>query len=60
MRLLRETISRIEKIDNSLSEETKRRLDNLTKPQGSLGRLEELAKQIVEITKIKNPKLVFE
>lgn len=57
MKLLNETISKIEKIDNSLSKETQKRLDNLTKPQGSLGRLEDLARQIVEITKIKNPKL---
>ncbi|MDP2943505.1 MAG: nicotinate-nucleotide--dimethylbenzimidazole phosphoribosyltransferase [Candidatus Omnitrophota bacterium] len=63
MELLRKTISKISRIDNSLSEETQKRLDNLTKPQGSLGRLEELAKQIVEITRIKNPvlkhKIVF-
>ena len=63
MELLRKTISKISRIDNSLSEETQKRLDNLTKPQGSLGRLEELAKQIVEITQIKNPglkhKIVF-
>ncbi|MCL4417303.1 MAG: nicotinate-nucleotide--dimethylbenzimidazole phosphoribosyltransferase [Actinobacteria bacterium] len=31
------------------------RLDNLTKPQGSLGRLEELAKQISGITRSLNP-----
>jgi len=57
MKLLNETILKIEKIDNSLSGETQKRLDNLTKPQGSLGRLEDLARQIVEITKTKNPKL---
>lgn len=55
MKLLRETISKINKMDDSLSAETQKRLDNLTKPQGSLGRLEDLAKQIVEITRIKNP-----
>ena len=57
MKLLNETMSKIEKIGNSLSEETQERLDNLTKPRGSLGRLEDLAKQVVEITKIRNPKL---
>jgi nicotinate-nucleotide--dimethylbenzimidazole phosphoribosyltransferase len=57
MGLLDKTISKIEKIDYSLAEETQKRLDNLTKPQGSLGRLEDLARQIVEITKIKKPKL---
>jgi len=63
MELLHKTISKISKIDNLLSEETQKRLDNLTKPRGSLGRLEELAKQIVEITRVKNPvlrhKIVF-
>ncbi|MDP3786615.1 MAG: nicotinate-nucleotide--dimethylbenzimidazole phosphoribosyltransferase [Candidatus Omnitrophota bacterium] len=63
MELLHKTISKISGIDNSLSEETQKRLDNLTKPRGSLGRLEELAKQIVEITRVKNPvlrhKIVF-
>ena len=45
MNLLNKTISNIEKIDYSLSKETQARLDNLTKPTGSLGRLEEFAKQ---------------
>lgn len=57
MKLLNETVLKIEKIDDSLSGETQRRLDSLTKPQGSLGRLEDLARQVVEITKIRNPKL---
>jgi len=38
-------------------EKTQIRLDNLTKPQGSLGRLEELAKGVVGITKKENPSL---
>ncbi len=49
--------AKIEKIDYSLSGATQKRLDNLTKPQGSLGRLEEIAKQVVEITKKENPAL---
>lgn len=57
MQKLKETINRIEKIDYSLAEKTQKRLDNLTKPLGSLGRLEELAKQIVEITGKDNPPL---
>ena len=52
---LNETINRIEKIDYPLIEKTQERLNNLTKPQASLGRLEELAKQIVGITKNENP-----
>lgn len=50
MSKIRKTIGAIKKIDHSLTEKTRRRLDDLTKPQGSLGRLEELAKQVVEIT----------
>jgi len=55
MQKLKETISKIEKLDFSLMEETQKRLDNLTKPRGSLGRLEEIAKQVVGITKKRNP-----
>ncbi|MBU3933809.1 MAG: nicotinate-nucleotide--dimethylbenzimidazole phosphoribosyltransferase [Candidatus Omnitrophica bacterium] len=55
MQKLKEIISKIEKLDHSLAEETQKRLDNLTKPQGSLGRLEELAKRAVEITGNVNP-----
>jgi len=57
MKSLKCALSGIKKLDNALAEETQRRLDNLTKPQGSLGRLEDLAKQVVEITKNRNPKL---
>ena len=57
MKLLNDTVQKIEKIDYSLAAETQERLDFLTKPQGSLGRLEELAKQVVEITRFKNPQL---
>jgi nicotinate-nucleotide--dimethylbenzimidazole phosphoribosyltransferase len=49
MQLLNDTIQKIKKPDYSLAEEVQKRLDNLTKPQGSLGRLEEIAKQIVII-----------
>ncbi len=55
MQKLKEVINKIEKIDYSLAEATQKRLDNLTKPQGSLGCLEELAKRIVEITKNEAP-----
>lgn len=47
----------IQPINHLSFEETQRRLDNLTKPQGSLGRLEELAKLVVAITGKKNPDL---
>ena len=57
MQKLKETINKIERLDFSLMKETQRRLDNLTKPKGSLGRLEEIAMQIVGITKKRNPSL---
>ncbi|MBI4711801.1 MAG: nicotinate-nucleotide--dimethylbenzimidazole phosphoribosyltransferase [Planctomycetes bacterium] len=47
--LLNKTISAIEWLDYRLMEKIQKRLDNLTKPQGSLGRLEELAKHIAGI-----------
>ncbi len=55
MQKINETINKIEKINYSLVETTQKRLDNLIKPLGSLGRLEEIAKQTVEITKNENP-----
>jgi nicotinate-nucleotide--dimethylbenzimidazole phosphoribosyltransferase len=50
MEKLDKTIKKISTIDPRLLEEAQVRLDDLTKPRGSLGRLEELAKQIVGIT----------
>lgn len=57
MKLLENTISKIENVDISLFEQAQEHLDNLTKPRGSLGRLEDLAKQIAGITKNIKPNL---
>jgi len=57
MKNLQDVLAKIEKLDGSLAAKTQKRLDNLTKPQGSLGKLEDLAKQIVEITQNENPNL---
>ena len=54
---IEETIKEIGPIDEKLIEETQKGLDNLTKPQGSVGRLEELAKKVVGITGEKDPSL---
>ena len=54
---LNETIKKIEAPDPGLLEKAQAKLDDLTKPQGSLGRLEELAKQMVSITGDINPKI---
>ncbi len=48
--LSRETIDRIQQTDSRLLAQAQVRLDRLTKPVGSLGRLEELAARYVMIT----------
>lgn len=48
--LLHETIDRIQPIDPHLLAQAQSRLDRLTKPIGSLGRIEELAARYVMIT----------
>ncbi len=53
-----QTIKKIEKLDSGIMAKAQAKLDNLTKPQGSLGSLEELAKQIVGITGNLNPKFL--
>lgn len=52
-----EIINDIAVIDRGVMEKVQDRLDNLTKPQGSLGRLEELAKTIAGITGKESPDL---
>jgi nicotinate-nucleotide--dimethylbenzimidazole phosphoribosyltransferase len=57
MNKIKETVNQITTLDYKLMEATQIRLDNLTKPQGSLGRLEGLAKLIVGITGKENPQV---
>ena len=57
MNKIQEKISKIMPLDKKLIDEAQVRLDNLTKPLGSLGRLEELAKQVVGITGNLKPEL---
>ncbi|UCD84743.1 MAG: nicotinate-nucleotide--dimethylbenzimidazole phosphoribosyltransferase, partial [Deltaproteobacteria bacterium] len=54
---LEDAISAIEPIKKGLHQATQARLDNLTKPRGSLGRLEEFARRYVAITGRENPKI---
>lgn len=60
---LEDVLRDIKPVDSSLYEVAQRRLDNLTKPPGSLGRLEEFARRLVAIYKNKMPdipeKVVF-
>ncbi|MFH2137368.1 MAG: nicotinate-nucleotide--dimethylbenzimidazole phosphoribosyltransferase [Candidatus Omnitrophota bacterium] len=46
MQSINEIIHQIGTLDKNAMEKAQKRLDSLTKPQGSLGRLEDLAKQI--------------
>ncbi len=55
--LSRETIDRIQQTDSRLLVQAQERLDRLTKPIGSLGRLEELAARYVMITGEMKPKV---
>lgn len=63
MKRLAEVIKSIQPVDTSRTIEIQAQLDNLTKPQGSLGRLEELAKKYCLITGKNKPvirnKLIF-
>lgn len=63
MMKLQEVLKNIKPVDESRTAMLQERLDNLTKPQGSLGRLEELARRYCLITgkdrpRIKN-KIIF-
>ncbi|MCL5985987.1 MAG: nicotinate-nucleotide--dimethylbenzimidazole phosphoribosyltransferase [Actinobacteria bacterium] len=51
-----EAIAKIKKVDEGLIRLAQSKLDNLTKPQGSLGKLEELARRMVAITESTNPR----
>lgn len=55
MKLLNSTLNNIEPIDKKWISLAQKRLDNLTKPRGSLGRLEEFARSLVAITESLNP-----
>lgn len=57
MSLLDRTIERIGPLDESAMKEAARRQDSLTKPPGSLGRLEEIAVRVAGITRQVRPTL---
>ncbi|KPK01247.1 MAG: nicotinate-nucleotide--dimethylbenzimidazole phosphoribosyltransferase [Nitrospira bacterium SG8_35_4] len=54
---LKSIVESITNTNGKFADQAQKRLDNLTKPQGSLGRLEEFAKQLVAITENPGPKL---
>src|SRR3989304_9864334 len=55
--LLSETIKKIKPLDKKSMEEARARQDTLTKPQGSLGRLEELSIQMAGIQRNPIPQI---
>ncbi|MBV5339453.1 MAG: nicotinate-nucleotide--dimethylbenzimidazole phosphoribosyltransferase [Deltaproteobacteria bacterium] len=57
MDIIRETFSRIKPVSRELLQQVQMRLDNKTKPPGSLGRLEEFARRIVAISGNPDPDL---
>lgn len=57
MNLIEKTLSQIQKVSTKLDADIQRRLDHLTKPVGSLGRLEELAKTLCRIHGTVAPRL---
>ena len=57
MERIKKITANISEIDPAVTKKAQERLDSLTKPLGSLGRLEELAKQICGITGKENPSL---
>ncbi|MEK7476056.1 MAG: nicotinate-nucleotide--dimethylbenzimidazole phosphoribosyltransferase [Candidatus Coatesbacteria bacterium] len=57
MSLLEDTIARIKSPDRAAMARARARLDSLTKPPGSLGRLEELVERIAGITGSERPSL---
>jgi nicotinate-nucleotide--dimethylbenzimidazole phosphoribosyltransferase len=52
---LQQTINRIRALDPAAATRAQARLDSLTKPPGSLGRLEEIARRLVMITNAERP-----
>jgi nicotinate-nucleotide--dimethylbenzimidazole phosphoribosyltransferase len=54
---LNDLINNIQLLDTNISVKTQQLLDNLTKPKGSLGELEELAKKIAVITGVEKPRI---
>ncbi|MDI6744020.1 MAG: nicotinate-nucleotide--dimethylbenzimidazole phosphoribosyltransferase [Thermodesulfovibrionales bacterium] len=55
MGLLNDTLKNMKAVNGEWHETAQKHLDNLTKPLGSLGRLEEFARRLVAITGNKNP-----
>ncbi|KKM10473.1 nicotinate-nucleotide--dimethylbenzimidazole phosphoribosyltransferase [Clostridiales bacterium PH28_bin88] len=58
MEKLRVTMQRVQPVDREVMAQTQARLDSLTKPPGSLGVLEDIARQVAGITRQVRPQLL--
>lgn len=57
MNLLQETLAKIKPLDAEVMAKVQARLDSLTKPPGSLGRLEDMVKQFAGVTGVERPEI---
>lgn len=57
MNIIQSTLDRIQSVNTDLLQQAQARLDNKTKPPGSLGRLEEFARRLVAINGSTDPDL---
>lgn len=57
MKLLQETLTKITPLDAMIMEKVQQRLDSLTKPIGSLGRLEDMVKRYAGIVGTEKPEI---
>lgn len=57
MELLKKTVGEIRPLDKAAMESARNRIDSLIKPQGSLGKLEELSVQLCGITSKMHPEI---
>lgn len=57
MNIIQSTLNRIQPVNTELLQQAQVRLDNKTKPVGSLGRLEEFARRLVAISGVSDPDL---
>jgi nicotinate-nucleotide--dimethylbenzimidazole phosphoribosyltransferase len=57
MEMIEDTLKNIRPVNEALYAAAQKRLDNLTKPPGSLGRLEEFARRLVAITENRSSSL---
>ena len=58
MNIITTTLARIKPVNTELLQQAQAKLDNKTKPPGSLGRLEEFARRMVAISGNPEPDII--